>query len=45
MEGLMLITLYLVIALVVVAGVALGAWWFGSGMYGEIPELIAPTWL
>ena len=39
------LVLYLVVALVVVAGVALGAWWFGSGMYGEIPELIAPTWL
>ena len=39
------LVLYLVVALIVVAGVALGAWWFGSGMYGEIPELIAPTWL
>ena len=36
------IALYTVIVIVTVVAVGLGAWWFGSGMYGEIPEIIVP---
>lgn len=32
---------FLALALAVTATVAVGAWWFGSGMYGELPPLIA----
>ena len=36
------VALYAVVVIVVVVAVGLGAWWFGSGMYGEIPEIIVP---
>ncbi|MBA1837269.1 protein kinase [Corynebacterium sp. zg912] len=36
------VALYTVVVIVVVVAVGLGAWWFGSGMYGEIPEIIVP---
>ncbi|WP_269745005.1 hypothetical protein [Corynebacterium jeddahense] len=26
----------------VASAVAVGAWWFGSGMYGELPEIVVP---
>lgn len=29
--------------LVLTAGIALGGWWFGSGRYGEIPQVIGMT--
>ncbi|WP_175934712.1 protein kinase [Corynebacterium sp. Marseille-P4321] len=35
--------LYILFALAVVGAVAVGAWWFGSGMHGEIPQIIVPT--
>ncbi|MDN8576490.1 protein kinase [Corynebacterium sanguinis] len=31
---------FAVLSLLVIALVAIGAWWFGSGMYGELPALI-----
>ena len=34
--------IYTVLAIGVVLTIGLGAWWFGSGMYGEIPEIIVP---
>ena len=36
------VAIYTVLALGVVVAIGLGAWWFGSGMYGEIPEIIVP---
>ncbi len=36
------VALYTVFAIIAIVAVALGAWWFGSGMYGEIPEVIVP---
>ena len=36
------VAIYAVLALGVVMAIGLGAWWFGSGMYGEIPEIIVP---
>lgn len=36
------VALYTVFVLIAIVAVALGAWWFGSGMYGEIPEIIVP---
>ncbi len=36
------VALYAVFAIIAIVAVALGAWWFGSGMYGEIPEVIVP---
>lgn len=36
------VALYTVFVIIAVVAVALGAWWFGSGMYGEIPEVIVP---
>ncbi len=34
------VALYTVFVVIAIVAVALGAWWFGSGMYGEIPEVI-----
>lgn len=36
------VALYTVFVVIAIVAVALGAWWFGSGMYGEIPEVIVP---
>lgn len=36
------VALYTVFVIIAIVAVALGAWWFGSGMYGEIPEIIVP---
>lgn len=36
------VALYTVFVIIAIVAVALGAWWFGSGMYGEIPEVIVP---
>lgn len=36
------LAIYTVLAIGVVVAIGLGAWWFGSGMYGEIPEIIVP---
>ena len=36
------VAIYAVLAIGVVLAIGLGAWWFGSGMYGEIPEIIVP---
>lgn len=36
------VAIYTVLAIGVVVAIGLGAWWFGSGMYGEIPEIIVP---
>lgn len=36
------LAVYLVVALAVVVAVAIGAWWFGSGMYREIPDIVVP---
>lgn len=36
------VAIYTVLAIGVVLTIGLGAWWFGSGMYGEIPEIIVP---
>lgn len=36
------VALYTVFVIIAIVTVALGAWWFGSGMYGEIPEIIVP---
>ena len=36
------VVLYTAVAIAVVAAVGLGAWWFGSGMYGDIPEIVIP---
>ncbi|GAA3520230.1 hypothetical protein GCM10022417_13970 [Corynebacterium pilbarense] len=36
------VALYTVFVIIAIAAVVLGAWWFGSGMYGEIPEIIVP---
>ena len=36
------VALYTVVVIIAIVAVALGAWWFGSGMYGEIPEIIVP---
>ena len=36
------VALYTVFVIIAIVAVALGAWWFGSGMYGEIPEAIVP---
>ena len=36
------VALYTVFVIIAIVAVVLGAWWFGSGMYGEIPEVIAP---
>ena len=36
------LAIYTVLAIGVVVVIGLGAWWFGSGMYGEIPEIIVP---
>lgn len=32
---------FVALALVITAGVAIGGWWFGSGLYGTLPPLIA----
>ena len=32
--------IFVALSLLIVALVAVGAWWFGSGMYGELPALI-----
>ncbi|EEI16988.1 kinase domain protein [Corynebacterium lipophiloflavum DSM 44291] len=32
--------IFVALSLLVIALVAIGAWWFGSGMYGELPALI-----
>ena len=34
---------FLVLSTVAIAAVLVGAWWFGSGSYGELPEIIAPA--
>ena len=36
------VALYTVFVIIAIIAVTLGAWWFGSGMYGEIPEIIVP---
>ncbi|WCZ39258.1 Serine/threonine-protein kinase PknL [Corynebacterium jeddahense] len=36
------VALYTLLAIVAVVAVAVGAWWFGSGMYGELPEIVVP---
>lgn len=36
------IIFYTLLTVAVIAAIGLGAWWFGSGMYGEIPEIIVP---
>ncbi|MDY5784620.1 MAG: hypothetical protein SPK16_00720, partial [Corynebacterium sp.] len=33
---------FLVVSVLVTATVLVGAWWFGSGMYGLMPQLIVP---
>ena len=33
--------IFVALALVITAGVAVGGWWFGSGLYGTLPPLIA----
>ncbi|WP_350354542.1 hypothetical protein [Corynebacterium aquatimens] len=35
------LAVFLVLAVAATAAVAIGGWWFGSGMYGEVPPLIA----
>lgn len=37
------VAIYALVAIGVVVAVGLGAWWFGSGMYGEIPEVVVPA--
>jgi len=37
------LALFLVVSAVAVAAVLVGAWWFGSGSYGELPQLIVPA--
>ncbi len=37
------LAVYIVLATLVVVVVAVGGWWFGSGMYGEVPPLIVPA--
>ena len=37
------VAVYTLVAIGVVVAVGLGAWWFGSGMYGEIPEVVVPA--
>lgn len=32
--------IWLVLVLVVTASVAIGGWWFGSGRYGEVPQVL-----
>ncbi len=32
--------IWIVLVLVVTASVAVGAWWFGSGRYGEVPQVL-----
>ena len=32
---------YVVFAALVAGAVGVGGWWFGSGMYGEIPPLVS----
>ena len=36
------VALYTLLTIVAVVAVAVGAWWFGSGMYGELPEIVVP---
>ena len=35
------IVVYVLFAVAVTAAVAVGGWWFGSGLYGEIPPLLS----
>ncbi|MCP1386731.1 protein kinase [Corynebacterium sp. TA-R-1] len=35
------LAVFLALAVAATAAVAIGGWWFGSGMYGELPQLIA----
>lgn len=35
------LALYIVFAVLVTGAVGVGGWWFGSGMYGEVPPLIS----
>ena len=37
------VAVYTLVAIGVVVAVGLGAWWFGSGMYGEVPEIVVPA--
>ncbi|WP_080794055.1 Stk1 family PASTA domain-containing Ser/Thr kinase [Corynebacterium pacaense] len=34
------LTLWLILVGLIIAAVAVGGWWFGSGRYGEIPQVI-----
>lgn len=34
------LTVWIIIVTLLVSGVAVGAWWFGSGRYGEIPQVL-----
>lgn len=36
------LVLFLVVVAILTGAIILGAWWTGSGMYGDIPQIIAP---
>lgn len=37
------LAVYTLVAIGVVVAVGIGAWWFGSGMYGKVPEIVVPA--